>query len=536
MAIEERKRRSRLQRFLPWLHDELDVEAGPPPEEGHENGSAGGDEQAGPPEDNNKRRRGSQLFGKGLAVIITLLVFLVSGYGWGTKQTWDNRIKQVAALDPNSSAIDNKLMQAGDENFLLVGADTVAPAQAAGNDATAGVAGTDALMIAHVPASHGRVVVVSFPHDLEVDEPECQAWDANRGTYTNSTVQPDHQSTITKAYASGGPKCVTKVVQQISGLAINHFIGIDFQGLKGMVDAMHGVEVCSDTPLRDAVLGNVLPNAGKQTISGSAAVSYVRATHVVGDPRPDLGAINRQRRFLTALLAKASSTQVLMDPNSLNGYFGAFAKWTVGENIGVDSLLTLTQSLQGVDSAHVTLASVPTTGTPNERGRQTPLADDAKAMFDAVIRGKPLPTTGAQKPGDKPPAQLNGPTDVKVQVLNGSDRNGAAQVAADALHKQGFDVVRRGAADQPAAHTVIRYSNMKAAAAQTLASAVPGSTLQEDASMGGAIQLLLGPDFSGKVVPPTMSKPGQPAANPVAPSPSPTPGNVQTDLPASSCR
>jgi hypothetical protein len=129
------------------------------------------------------------------------------------------------------------------------------------------------------------------------------------------------------------------------------------------------------------------------------------------------------------------------------------------------------------------------------------------------------------------------PTGVKVQVLNGTDRNGAAQTTAEALRKIGFDVVRRGGADQPAAHTVIRYSTMKAAAAQTLASAVPGSTLQEDASMGGAIQLLLGPDFGGKVVPPNVGKPtGQPSATSVAPSPSPTPGNVPVDLAASSCR
>jgi hypothetical protein len=132
-------------------------------------------------------------------------------------------------------------------------------------------------------------------------------------------------------------------------------------------------------------------------------------------------------------------------------------------------------------------------------------------------------------------AQPVSPNGVKVQVLNGSDRNGAAQTTAEALRKIGFDVVRRGAADQPAAHTVIKYSSMKAAAAQTLASAVPGSTLQEDASMGGAIQLLLGPEFGGKVVSPNMIKPtGQPAATPATPSPAP--GNSPVDLAASSCR
>ena len=73
-------------------------------------------------------------------------------------------------------------------------------------------------------------------------------------------------------------KCVTKTVQKISGLNINHFIGIDFQGFKGMVDAVQGVEVCVEHPLKDTVLGTIVPQAGKAVnLTGDEALAEVRS-------------------------------------------------------------------------------------------------------------------------------------------------------------------------------------------------------------------------------------------------------------------
>jgi hypothetical protein len=95
------------------------------------------------------------------------------------------------------------------------------------------------------------------------------------------------------------------------------------------------------------------------------------------------------------------------------------------------------------------------------------------------------------------------PSTVKIQVLNGGNETGGiAGDTGDDLAELGFQIVRVGATD-PTDRTVIRYSKSHAAQAQTLKAAVPGATLVEDPSAGGAILLVLGPDFDGKVQSPT---------------------------------
>ena len=86
---------------------------------------------------------------------------------------------------------------------------------------------------------------------------------------------PDEVYTETKlnsAYSFGGPKCLVKVIQKLSGLSINRFMAVDFAGFSKMVDALGGVEVCSTTPLEDYELGTVLPNAGRQMVDGHTAL------------------------------------------------------------------------------------------------------------------------------------------------------------------------------------------------------------------------------------------------------------------------
>ncbi len=98
-----------------------------------------------------------------------------------------------------------------------------------------------------------------------------------------ATYGPDEVYTETKlnsAFAFGGPKCLVKVIQKLSGLSINRFMAVDFSGFSKMVDALGGVEVCSTTPLEDYELGTVLPNAGRQMIDGHTALNYVRARQV----------------------------------------------------------------------------------------------------------------------------------------------------------------------------------------------------------------------------------------------------------------
>lgn len=484
------------------------------------------DEDEDPRKAKKKRRwRKGKNAGKAFAVFFAGLVFLSSAVGWGFKTYIDASAQQVDALDLGSDAIKDANAQLGDENFLLVGSDTRAGATAedgVGDDQQVQGARSDTVMIAHVPKNRERVVVVSFPRDLEVTRPACEGWDPKTGKYTGEQHPESKRVKLNTAYQVGGPMCVTKLVQNLSGLAINHFVGIDFHGFKDMVDAVDGVEVCVERPMKDTVLGTVVEEAGKNVkLTGDQALNFVRARHVQGDKTSDYGRIIRQQRFLSSLLRKAMSGEVLLNPGKLTKFVDAFSKATFGDNIGVDQLFTLGQSMQGVAAGRVTFITVPTVGVANERGNEDLRTEDSNALFEAIRQDVPLP--GEAPKDDKSKTQTNaqrsdltqsvpqakgqpqGPVDpsgIKLQVLNGgNDTQGIAGDTADELADLGFEIMRVDSGP-PTDKTIIRYSKSRLAQAQTLNAAVPGATLVEDPSVGGSVILLIGPDFDGKVVSP----------------------------------
>ncbi|ATY16882.1 LytR family transcriptional regulator [Amycolatopsis sp. AA4] len=344
-------------------------------------------------------------------IVVVALIFIGTGVAWGAVTWFDAKFAQVSALDENSSDIQNAEGQANDENFLMVGSDSrdgASSEENVGDAANIPGARSDTVMVAHVPADRKRVVVVSFPRDLEVDRPDCNRWDPAKSQTTDEIVPEQKTAKLNTAYAVGGPQCMTKVIQKVTGLRINHFVGIDFNGFKEMVDAVHGVTVHNEKPIDDTVLGKVLAETGDVTISGDQALSYVRARHVKGDPTSDYGRIKRQQAFIGALLKKVMSSDVVLDPGKLSGFITAFAHATFGDNLGVQQMMTLAQSMRGLNPANINFLTVPTVGLPNKRGNEVLIQEKTKSLFDALRDNTPLP--GNQPAGtaaNAPPANAD---------------------------------------------------------------------------------------------------------------------------------
>jgi LCP family protein required for cell wall assembly len=522
LKAEERARKAKRKKLFPWAttDDELDYldeivgmqTPGPAVPQAFQEDAPEPERAPAPQDTRSKGLHRSALAGKAFAAAAAVLVFLATGAAWGFKKWVEGGQQQVDAL-AGGYAVQDPAAQRGDENFLLVGSDV----RPGGEAEETGVIGarSDTLMIAHIPANRERAVVVSFPRDTQVDRPRCERWDSNTNSYTGQQDPGDKNVKLNSAYAVGGPKCVTKMVQELTGLEINHFVGINFDGFKGMVDAVGGVEVCVESPMKDKELGVIVPEAGKNvTITGDQALSFVRARSVYGDKTADYGRIKRQQRFLSSLLRKAMSSEVLLDPGKLTNFVEAFSKSTYGDNIGVDQLMLLGQSMQGLSAGRVTFVTVPTVGEANQLGNEELRKEDTDALFKAIRDDAPLPgekpAQGGQQaqPGGtqqgSQPAQA-GPVDpktIKIQVLNGGNPTPRiATRAAEKLDGFGFQVMQ--VENAPAVpKTVVRYAKGKEAAAQTLAASVPGAQLQEDPSLAGALLLVIGPEFTGEVVAP----------------------------------
>ncbi len=486
----------------------------------------------------------ARVVGKGVALAAAVTTFLATGFGWGARGWVDNQFSHVSALDTESDAIADPDKQYGDENFLIVGSDSRYGATEEDNAGTVEDADgdrADTTMLAHIPADRERLVIVSFPRDLEVDRPECDRWNPETRDYTEELVGPATQVKLNAVYAVGGPRCMVKTIQNITTLKMTNFVGLDFGGFREMVDAVDGVDVCVEAPMIDQELGTILPEAGWQTITGSTALNFVRARKVQGDVTSDYGRMHRQQLFLSSLLRKVTSGDVLLDPSRLTDFVGTFARNTYGDNLSTDGLLSLAQSMQGLDTGRVTFVTLPTVGESNERGNEVMIQEAVDALFRAIIEDVPLPGEDVDEAEGEDAAEnqaegagaggpdLVDPTGIKIQVLNGSSISGAATTASTALAAAGFEIVTSTNAPEQVEGTLVLYSAEFHAQAATLAAMVPGAELREDPALGGAIQLVIGPNFTGVESAPPVSPSATGGAEGTSGSEEPQlPGNLDT--------
>ncbi|MFC4377197.1 LCP family protein [Nocardia halotolerans] len=459
-----------------------------------------------------RRGRQARMAGRVAVTFVAVLTLVITGGAWSYLRATNNGFTQVSALDGATEDVLDGDMQLGDENYLIVGTDTRAGLNAdigAGTTDDAEGARADTVMLVHIPKNRSRVVVVSFPRDLDVTRPQCAGFDNNKNAYTDETIPSASSDKLNAVYARGGPRCLVDVVRKMSGLSIGHFVGIDFAGFEAMVDEIDGVEVCSTKPIIDGVLGTVLETSGKQRVNGQTALNYVRARHVVGEERSDYDRIHRQQQFLAGLLRGALSSHVLLDPAKLQGFVTAFREHTFVDGVGTQDLILLGRSLQKVNAGAVTFITAPTAGT-TAYGNEIPRTSDIKAIFRAIIDDQPLPgedtappiTSSAEAPPTKaPPLHAVNPGSVSLRVTNGSSQSGAAQQAANRLSAMGFGIYLVGNYPAGSESTLVRYSEGHEAAAATVASAIPGAITERNDELEGMgiIEVILGADHSGQI-------------------------------------
>jgi anionic cell wall polymer biosynthesis LytR-Cps2A-Psr (LCP) family protein len=100
-------------------------------------------------------------------------------------------------------------------------------------------------------------------------------------------------------------------VENVTGLQINHYMGIGFGGLVSVVNQVGGVTMCLPKALHDYDSGANIP-AGCHNLDGAQALAFVRDRHSFANE--DLQRIEDQRAFLKALLDKATSPGVYLNP------------------------------------------------------------------------------------------------------------------------------------------------------------------------------------------------------------------------------
>jgi LCP family protein required for cell wall assembly len=267
--------------------------------------------------------------------VVLLLVYVVAAVAGGY---WmDSALHRIPAL---AEYPDRPAAGAG-TTWLLVGSDSrgqLTPEQqaelATGGDL--GTGRTDTILLVHVPTigSSTPTTMVSIPRDSYVEIPGYGS------------------DKINAAFVEGGAPLLAQTVEQATGLRLDHYAEIGFDGFAVMVDAVGGVTMCPTEPIDDPLAGINLP-AGCQKLDGRSALGFVRTR---ATPRADLDRMVNQRAFMSALLHRTASPAVWLNP--LRWYPMAHAATgavTIDDGDHIWDLARLLWSLNG----NVTTTTVP---------------------------------------------------------------------------------------------------------------------------------------------------------------------------------
>lgn len=191
------------------------------------------------------------------------------------------------------------------ENYLLVGSDVRDCATTeqdsegiCGADAPTDGGRSDTIMILRRDKTGGPISLMSLPRDLWLDIPGR-----------------DGPNRINAAYRDGADVLIRTVTETLQ-IPIHHYIEVNFEGFKTLVDALGGVEICFDLPARDTHTGFYVAQPGCQVLDGVQGLAYARSRFYeeyvnggwVADPRSDLSRIERQQKFINIALQAAIAT------------------------------------------------------------------------------------------------------------------------------------------------------------------------------------------------------------------------------------
>ena len=227
-------------------------------------------------------------------------------------------------------------------------------------------------MVVRLNAKGDQARVVSIPRDAMVPRPRCGA------------APPAAIAMFNSAFSTGGAACAVAAVEQLSGIRIDHFAQIDFNGFRDVVDRLGGIDVTLPEAIDDDRSGLRLP-AGSAELNGTQALAFVRTRYGIGGGS-DLNRIKNQRLFMRALSEKIVNENWLASPRKTFELADVMTRSVVTDTgIGsISELAGLAGGLTALKPDAITYVTLPTENYPPDPNRVRPEQPEADALWRAA--------------------------------------------------------------------------------------------------------------------------------------------------------
>jgi LCP family protein required for cell wall assembly len=263
-------------------------------------------------------------------------------------------------------------------NILVMGSDSRA-CDGCHIDGESG-GGSDTTMLFHLAADRRSAYAVSIPRDSLVDRPDCLTEDGD-------TIPGETGAMWNAAFSVGGPACTIHQLEEVTGIRVTNYVVVDFNGFKGMVDAVGGVEVCVPEDLDSDEAHLHIPQ-GVHRLRGQEALDYIRIRTGVGDGT-DLGRIKRQQAFVASLAQEVIDKERSARFDQLLGFLDAATKSLTTDVPNIRDLAEIGLQFKDLGEDRIRFITVPNQFSTEHPGRVEWLPQ-AQTLWDRLRLDQPL--------------------------------------------------------------------------------------------------------------------------------------------------
>lgn len=231
-----------------------------------------------------------------------------------SKQT--SFLKQIQKLVTKND--DEKQNQPDEINILLLGL----PGK--GHD---GSELTDTIILLMIRPKEHKAAMLSIPRDLYIKIPDLNIGYSRINTVYTYGNEYKHEQ--------GGVGLLKKTVKDLTGVTVDNYVFIDFDGFVKLIDILGGVEIDNKEDIYDTAYPGpkftyrtFKLKKGQYTLNGETALKYVRTRH---STEGDFGRAKRQQTVLNVIKDKILELNPIFDLGKINEIIN-----TLGEHIKTD--------------------------------------------------------------------------------------------------------------------------------------------------------------------------------------------------------